>query len=196
MSKLASNNNKALGPWASVPFSPKLVYYYNGTKWYYPLIKPTSTLTWNGYIYSYDKSVGDTFGIGLSNTKYVVPNKRVSANYDIPAGTYSPSTFENLIANYISQNGSRTVSKSFSVKVDGQTYNVPAGRAICYTSQYAGTARFVTFSGKQRDSEQFEYKKQFSSHGVYCVYWTFKNSGQGNTYNNFNIQITSGIKFY
>ena len=196
MGKLASNNNKAEGPWTSVPSSPKLVYYYNGTKWYYPLIKPGSTLTQNGYIYSYDKSVGDTFGIGLSNTKYVVPNKRVSANYDIPAGTYSPSTFENLIANYISQNGSRTVSKSFSVKVDGQTYNVPAGRAICYTSQYAGTARFVTFSGKQRDSEQFEYKKQFSSHGVYCVYWTFKNSGQGNTYNNFNIQITSGIKFY
>lgn len=77
MSKLASRNNKALGPWTSVPFSPKLVYYYNGTKWYYPLIKPTATLTWNGYVYSYDRSVGDTFGIGLSNTKYVVPNKRV-----------------------------------------------------------------------------------------------------------------------
>ena len=94
MSKLASNNNKALGPWTSVPFSPKLVYYYNGTKWYYPLIKPTATLTWNGYVYSYDRSVGDTFGIGLSNTKYVVPNKRVSAQtYDIPAGTYSPSAY-------------------------------------------------------------------------------------------------------
>ena len=77
MSKLASNNNKAVGPWTSVPFSPKLVYYYNGTKWYYPLIKPTATLTWGGYKYSYDRSVGDTFGIGLSGTKYVVPNKRV-----------------------------------------------------------------------------------------------------------------------
>ena len=74
---LASNNNKALGPFTSVPFSPKLVYYYNGTKWYYPLITPTSTLTWGGYKYSYDRSVGDTFGISLSNTKYVVPNKRV-----------------------------------------------------------------------------------------------------------------------
>ena len=74
---LASNNNKALGPWSSVPFSPKLVYYYNGTKWYYPLITPGSILTWGGYKYSYDRSVGDTFGISLSNTKYVVPNKRV-----------------------------------------------------------------------------------------------------------------------
>lgn len=77
MAGLKSNNNKALGPWTSVPFSPKLVYYYNGTKWYYPLIQPTSTLTWGGYVYSYDRSVGDTFGIALDNTKYVVPNKRV-----------------------------------------------------------------------------------------------------------------------
>lgn len=85
MSKLASNNNKAVGPFTSVPPLPRLVYYCNGTKYYYPLIPPTAILTWGGYKYSYDRSVGDTFGIGLSNTKYVVPNKRVSAvNYDIP----------------------------------------------------------------------------------------------------------------
>ena len=77
MAKLASNNNKALGPFTSAPPLPRLVYYDSGTKWYYPLIPPTSTLTWGGYVYSYDRSVGDTFGIGLSNTKYVVPNKRV-----------------------------------------------------------------------------------------------------------------------
>lgn len=79
MAKLASNNNKALGPFTAVPPLPRLVYYDRGTKWYYPLIKPDSTLTWNGYVYSYDRSIGDTFGIGLSNTKYVVPNKRVAA---------------------------------------------------------------------------------------------------------------------
>ena len=79
MAKLASNNNKAIGPFTSVPPLPRLVYYDRGTKYYYPLIKLNSTLTWNGYVYSYDKSVGDTFGIGLSNTKYVVPNARVAA---------------------------------------------------------------------------------------------------------------------
>ena len=77
MAGLASNNNKALGPWASVPPLPRLVYYDRGTKYYYPLIKPDSTLTWEGFIYSYDKSRGDTFGVALNNTKYVVPNKRV-----------------------------------------------------------------------------------------------------------------------
>ena len=96
MSKLASNNNKALGPFTQPITSPCLAYYDRGTKLYYPLIRPTGSLTISGYVYSYDRSVGDTFGIGLSGTKYVVPNKRVSAGtYDIPAGTYSPSTFKN-----------------------------------------------------------------------------------------------------
>ena len=79
MSKLASNNNKAVGPYTVMPPLPRLVYYCNGTKYYYPLIKPTDTLTWNNYIFYYDRSVGDTFGICLSNTKYVVPNKIVDA---------------------------------------------------------------------------------------------------------------------
>ena len=192
MSKLASNNNKALGPWTSVPFSPKLVYYYNGTKWYYPLIKPDSILTWGDYKYSYDRSVGDTFGISLSNTKYVVPNKRVSAvNYDIPAGTYSPSTFENLIESFIITNGSRTAKNSFSVTVNGQTYSVPAGRAICYTYQYGGQARFVSFNGSQRDFIQFE---QGFSKGVYCTYWSYSDH-QGDRYYMYNIKVNGGIKF-
>ena len=190
MSKLASNNNKALGPWSSVPFSPKLVYYYNGTKWYYPLITPTSILTWDGYKYSYDRSVGDTFGISLSNTKYVVPNKRVS-NYDIPAGTYSPSTFENLIQSFISRNGNRTAKNNFSVTVNGQTYSVTAGRAIFYTYQYGGQARFVSFNGSQRDFTQFE---QGFSKGVYCTYWSYSDT-QGDRYYMYNIKVNGGIKF-
>ena len=76
MAKLASNNNKAAGPFTSVPTLPRLVYYDGNTKWYYLLIEKNSTLTWNGYVYSYDKSVGDTFGIAVDGTKYVVPNAR------------------------------------------------------------------------------------------------------------------------
>ena len=191
MSKLASNNNKALGPWSSVPFSPKLVYYYNGTKWYYPLITPTSTLTWGGYKYSYDRSVGDTFGISLSNTKYVVPNKRVSANYDIPAGTYSPSKFESLIGSFISNNGSRRVKNGFSVEVNGQTYSVSPGNSIYYTHQYSGQARFVCFNGHPRGSIQFE--RGFSN-GVYCTYWVYSQQ-QGDRYYMYSIKLNGGIIF-
>ena len=194
MSKLASNNNKALGPWSSVPFSPKLGYYYNGTKWYYPLITPTSILTWGGYKYSYDRSVGDTFGIALSNTKYVVPNKRVSANYDIPAGTYSPSRFESLIGNFISNNGSRRVNNSFSVEVNGQTYSVSSGSSIYFTYQYSGQARFVCFDGTNRGSTAFQGSNAFAEYGVYCTYWSWSDN-QGDQYYRYNIKLNGGIKF-
>ena len=153
MSKLASNNNKALGPWTSVPFSPKLGYYYNGTKWYYPLIQPTSILTRDGYKYSYDRSVGDTFGISLSNTKYVVPNKRVAVStYDIPAGTYSPSAFKSLIDKYIYTNGSRRVANSFTATVNNQTITVNANTAIwSENNESSGSSTLtygVNFSGE------------------------------------------------
>ena len=191
MSKLVSNNNKALGPWTSTPPLPRLVYYYNGTKWYYPLITKTGTLTtWSGYIYSYDKSIGDTFGIALNNTKYVVPNKRVAA-YDIAPGTYTPSTFENIIKSFISQNGSRRVNNSFSVVVNGQTYSVPAGRDIYYTYQYSGQARFVCFNGSPRGSISFEWG---FSNGVYCTYWSYA-SIQGDKYYQYNIKVNTGISF-
>ena len=202
MLKLASNNNKALGPWSSVPFSPKLVYYYNGTKWYYPLILPTSTLTWGGYKYSYDRSVGDTFGISLSNTKYVVPNKRVSAQtYDIPAGTYSPSTFKNLIDNYISpNNGSRRVSNSFNVTVNGQTITVNANTTIYNeNNESSGSSALtygVNFSG--------EYLVPGNCFGVGTAYnftdiKVYITQSRGipyfGNYRNYNINISTGIKF-
>ena len=195
MSKLASNNNKALGPWTSVPFLPKLGYYYNGTKWYYPLITQNATLTWGGYVYSYDRSVGDTFGIGLSGTKYVVPNKRVSAvTYDIPAGTYSPYTFERLITSFISNNGSRAVKNSFSVTVNGQTYSVSAGHGVFYTYQYSGSARFVCFNGNPRGWISFEQPGSFAQYGIYCTYWSYS-SIQGDQYSRYNITVNTGIKF-
>lgn len=175
--------------------TPSLCYYKDGTK-YIPLITKTGSVNIGNMKWSYT-TVRPTIHVVYNNNEYVVPNDSQALPYDIPAGNYSPSTFENLIANYISRNGSRTVKKAFNVTVNGQTYSVPAGRAIFYTYQYAGAARFVTFSGKQRGSEDFEGKK-FSKQGVYCVYWDKSNIssiGQGNTYYNFNIQVTEPIKF-
>ena len=201
MSKLASNNNKALGPWTSVPFSPKLVYYYNGTKWYYPLITPTSTLTWGGYKYSYDRSVGDTFGISLSNTKYVVPNKRVAAvNYDIPAGTYSPSTFKSLIDKYISSNnGSRRVSNSFKATVNGQTITVNANTTIYNenneSSGWSVLTYGVNFSGSYMNAGNTFSSYTASSFTGNKVYITqSKGISYFANYRYFNITV-SGIKF-
>ena len=199
---LASNNNKALGPWTSVPFSPKLGYYYNGTKWYYPLIQPTSILTWDGYKYSYDRSVGDTFGISLSNTKYVVPNKRVSAaNYDIPAGTYSPSTFKSLIDNYISpNNGSRRVSNSFNVSVNGQVITVNANTLIYNenneSSGWSVLTYGVNFSGSYLNAGncfQAGVANSFSRNKVYIT--QSRGISYFERYMYYNITIFTGIKF-
>lgn len=206
MSKLASNNNKAVGPFTSVPFSPKLVYYYNGTKWYYPLILPTSVLTWGGYVYSYDRSVGDTFGIGLSGTKYVVPNKRVSAQtYDIPAGTYSPSTFKNLIASFISNNGSRTVSNNISVTVNGQTVSILAGDKIYYVTEGSSPwyAKAVCFGTSWFQAASCQSGNGFSTYKAYIVETSSSNSYTSSYcfnyvfrgYASFNITVNTGIKF-
>ena len=201
MAGLKSNNNKALGPWTSVPFSPKLGYYYNGTKWYYPLITPTSILTWGGYKYSYDKSVGDTFGISLSNTKYVVPNKRVSAvNYDIPAGTYSPSAFKNLIDKYIYTNGSRRVANSFIVTVNGQSVAVTENLQIWSVnnlSSGSGAPSYgVNFSGSYINAGNAFSSYTASSFTGNKVYITQSTgiSYFGN-YMYYNITVETGIKF-
>jgi len=201
MSKLASNNNKALGPWTSVPFSPKLAYYYNGTKWYYPLIEPGSILTWGGYKYSYDRSVGDTFGVGLSNTKYVVPNKRVSAvNYDIPAGTYSPSAFKNLIDKYIYTNGSRRVANSFIVTVNGQSVAVTENLQIWSvnneSSGWSVLSYGVNFSGSYMNAGNAfgsGTAHSFSNNKVYIT--QSRGISYFANYMYYNITVETGIKF-
>ena len=202
MSKLASNNNKALGPWTSVLTSPKLAYYYNGTKWYYPLIKPGSTLTYNGYIYSYDRSVGDTFGIALDNTKYVVPNKRVQeGSYDIPAGTYSPSTFKSLIDNYISpNNGSRKVSNLFRATVNGQTITVKANTTIYNenneSSGWSVLTYGVNFSGSYKNAGTCfvgGVAYSFTDNKVYIT--QSRGISYFERYMYYNITISPGIKF-
>ena len=201
MAKLASNNNKALGPWSSVPFSPKLAYYCNGTKWYYPLIKPGSTLTWGDYIYSYDRSVGDTFGIGLSNTKYVVPNKRVQAvTYDIPAGVYSPSAFKNLIDKFIYTNGSRRVANSFIVTVNGQSVAVTRNLQIWNqnneSSGWSVLTYGVNFSGSYLEPGNCfgaGTAHSFSRNKVYIT--QSRGISYFENYRNYYISVETGIKF-
>ena len=206
MSKLASNNNKALGPFTQPVTSPSLGYYDRGTKLYYPLIKPTDSVTISGYVYSYDRSVGDTFGIGLSGTKYVVPNKRVSAvNYDIPAGTYSPSTFKNLISKFISNNGSRFVKNSFSVIVNGQTLSLAAGDRIWYVTQGTSPwyAKAVCFGTSWFQAASCQSGNGFSTYKAYIVETSPSNSYTSSIcfnlvfrgYASYNITVNTGINF-
>ena len=206
MSKLASNNNKAEGPFTQPVTSPSLGYYVNGKKYYYPLIKPTDSFRYSSFIFSYDKSVGDTFGIALNNTKYVVPNKRQPlAAYDIPAGTYSPSTFQNLIKSFISNNGSRTVSNSFSVTVNGQTLSIASGTRIWYVTQGSSPwyARAVCFGTSYFLAASCQSGNGFSTYKAYIVETSPSNSYTSSIcfnlifkgYAYYNITVSTGIKF-
>ena len=202
MPGLTSNNNKAIGAFTQKITSPSLVYYDSGKKWYYPLITPTGSFTYLGWLFSYDRSVGDTFGIGLSGTKYVVPNKRVSAvTYDIPAGVYSPSKFKSLIDSYISpNNGSRRVANSFNVTVNGQTVAVTENLQIWNINNASSGSSVlsygVNFSGRYMNAgNAFSggTAHSFSSNKVYIT--QSKGISYFERYMYYYITVETGIKF-
>lgn len=177
------------------PCEQRLAFRYNGGIYYVPAMSTQGTKvlggTFNGSIWYYDTS-SPTIAFRKNGKTYYCSKSLTTESYDIPAGTYSPSTFENLIQSFISQNGSRNVSNSFSVEVNGQTYSVPAGRAIYYTYQYSGDARFVCFSGSPRGYTEFQ--SSFYDKGVYCTYWSYSQT-QGDQYYKYNIKVNTGINF-
>ena len=178
------------------PCEQRLAFRYNGNTYYVPAMSTQGTKvfggTFNGSIWYYDTS-SPTIAFRKNGTTYYCSKSLTTESYDIPAGTYSPSTFENLIKSFISQNGSRAVSNSFSVEVNGQTYNVSANSYIYYTYQYSGQARFVCFNGSPRGSISFQ-DSTFAQYGVYCTYWGYS-SIQGDQYYRYNIKVNTGINF-
>lgn len=188
----SSGGNTTLYGATNAP-SSKYLAIYDGTQAHYvPIVTSSGSVTIGSKAYSYISSRPSFAVYDGSQTLYLA-NAETTVEYDIPAGTYSPSVFETLIRSFISQNGSRTVANSFSVVVNGQTYYVPAGRAVCFTYQYGGQARFVSFNGSQRGGTAFQ--NSFSNYGIYCTYWVNSEFSQGDNYRNFNIVVNTGIKF-
>lgn len=168
---------------------------HDGTRAYYvPAVTSGGSVTIGSKVYSYSNSKPSFAVYDGWQTLYLANTETTAQTYDIPAGTYLAANFERYIRSFISENGSRKVSNSFSVVVNGQTYNVPAGRAVCYTYQYGGQARFVSFNGSQRTGEAFQNSNAFTQYGIYCTYWVYSGI-QGDRYNNFSIKVNTGIKF-
>lgn len=150
------------------------------------------------YIY---KAPSPTICVRHNNTTYYCARSREAVSeYDIPAGTYTPSAFENLISQYISANGSRNCVNAFTAKVNGITYNVSAGQAIKYcTTNTAGsgtnsTLRIVTFNGRTYAQATDAVQKYFA--GTYVVYASnFSGYAKFSDYANYSITIGTGIIF-
>lgn len=180
---------------ASRVTTPSLCYRQSGNARYAPLLTSRSQ-TIGSYTYS---AASPTVCCRYNNTTYYTAKSR-SANYNIPAGTYTPSAFENLISQYISANGSRNCVNAFTAKVNGITYNVSAGQAIKYcTTNTAGsgtnsTLRIVTFNGLTYAQAQDANRLYFG--GTYVVYASnFSGYAQFSAYANYSITIGTGIIF-
>ena len=117
-----------------------------------PLTMPTCTFSKAGYRFKNWNTRADgsgtaylsgssTFNTNANTTLYAIWEEGQS---DILAGTYTPSQFKSLIAQYVSLNGRRTVKNSFTATVNEQTITVPVGATIYYRSTYSG---FVTIVG-------------------------------------------------
>ena len=114
---------------------------------------------------------------------------------DIAKGTYSPSSFKNLISQFISVGGSRTVAQGFTAVVNRTSVTVPAGGTLYYRHPYTSnpdvyivgfTSYLIQIDKAATDS--------FSSGKTYVVYRS-PQSDYFNKYTDYPITITSDITF-
>lgn len=193
--------------------TPSICYSKNGTINYIPLITTTGYVDIDGYRYSYDSSdpiYNKTLHCIYNGVEYVVPNKSEQL-IDIPAGTYTPSAFESLISTFIGRNTKRQVANDFSVTVGGGagrgTVQCLAGSYIGYSnptmSTYAANPHSVRFNYNGTAANLTRHPDwssglYFRNNGIYITYAVTGQSYNNynfNGYANFNIEVTTGIKF-
>lgn len=190
------------------PCEQRLAFRYNGNTYYVPAMSTQGTKvfggTFNGSSWYYDTS-SPTIAFRKNGKTYYCSKSLTTESYDIPAGTYSPSTFQNLIKSFISNNGSRTVSNSFSVTVNGQTLSISPGTSIWYVTQGSSPwyARAVGFGRQYFLVASCVDKIGFSTYKAYIVETSpstkyvsdicFNRIFRG--YAHYNITVSPGIKF-
>ena len=146
---------------------------------------------------AYDIRWTNWAGQGGGPGTIVVSNGWLTDKYtpDIVKGTYSPSSFKNLISQFISVNGSRTVAQSFTAMVNGTPVTVPAGGTLYYRHPYPNNSTvnvyYVGF-GSYNDGPADVATNSFATNKTYCVYNSSSNTiyNYFNKYTNYSITIT------
>ena len=155
---------------------------FNGERWYYDTSSPTIAFRKNGKTYYCSKSL-------------------TTESYDIPAGTYSPSAFKNLIDKYISpNNGSRRVANSFNVTVNRQTVAVTRNLQIWNENNASSGSSVlsyaVNFSGSYLNAGNCfgsGTAHSFTNNKVYIT--QSKGISYFENYMHYYISVETGIKF-
>lgn len=162
-----------------------------------------------GRLYYYDSNQTVKFAARYNGKTYHIPNKNKAITNGIPAGTYSPSAFAALIANYISLNGSRKCANEFTAKVNNQTITVAANSTIYYKhDNYLSYSDAKTVNKIGFGTDINVYTGTSGVHNIQDSNAGFKNYKQyivrGPTdsnvvffqqYANYPITIGTGIKF-
>ena len=188
----------------NAPCEQQLAFMHNGTTYYVPAMSTQGTKvfggTYNGESWYYNTS-SPTIAFRKNGKTYYCSKSLTTESYDIPAGTYSPSTFKSLIDNYISpNNGSRKVSKSFKVTVNGQTITVNANNTIYNVNNASSGSSVlsygVNFSGSYLSAGaafSISTACSFTDNKVYIT--QSKGISYLANYMYSNISISTGIKF-
>lgn len=189
------STTKSVLSYTSRVTTPSICYRQNGTTYYVPLLENGTSTTIDGYTYSVS---GKTICCRYNNKTYKSATDRTVA-YDIPAGTYTPSAFKDLIYNFLPYAGaSRTVASAVTATVNGQSVTLSAGGTIYRSSVSSGSqtnyAQLIGFGTNGTGmGGSFHQQINFTDYHQYCVYSTKPSSAYA-TYENYSITVT-GIKF-
>lgn len=166
------------------------LYFYKDTQLFVTTVKWGIKIDGTEYRIAWYNSIGNS---GSDNV--TISNGWLTDKYqpDIAKGTFSPSSFKNLIEQYISVNGSRTVSQGFTATVNGTSVTVPAGGTIYYMHPYSNPDTYLVGFGTKDNYKLYDVAQHsFSTDKTYCVY---SSGGILSAYSNFSINISSDIKF-
>lgn len=192
----------------AAPSEEKLAFRYNGDTYYVPAMSTQGIKvfggTLNGSRWYYDTS-SPTIAFRKNGKTYYCSKSLTTGRYDIPAGTYSPSTFKKLIESFISLNGSRDVKNNVSVTVNGQTVSILAGDRIWYVTQGPSPwyARAVCFGRSWFQAASCQSGDGFSTYRAYIVETSPSSNYTSDIcynrifkgYASYNITVNTGINF-
>ena len=124
------------------------------------------------------------------------------SNTTIPAGTYSPSSFESLIKSFISIGGSRKLAADIEITLlntnssgSTQIYNAKAGNTVLYNKNSSSLWGYPYISFDGSVYEPYQVNSSFSEYGTYIVNQNPNSPYFNNSYQNFYIILKEPMSF-